>query len=66
MGLATLQAGYKVNIQKSILFPQNKDEQIEIEIKRNNINYNSIKEQKLFRYKSNTCRIYIYLRNTYA
>jgi len=48
VSLATLQAGYKVNIQKSIVFPQNKDEKIEIENKRNNINYNSIKEHKLF------------------
>lgn len=47
MGLATLQARYKFNIQKSILFPHNKDEQIESEIKRNSINYNSIKEHKL-------------------
>lgn len=50
VGLATL-PDTEINTQKSILSPHNENEQLETDIQRNTINYNSIKEHKLFRYK---------------
>lgn len=42
--------------KNQMLFIRNKKEQLETEIKRNTINYNSIKEYKLLGYKSNKIR----------
>ena len=46
-------AGYKINIEKSVVFLYTKNELSEREIKKNNPIYNCIKKKKIPRNKSN-------------
>lgn len=53
--------GYKVNIQKSVVFPYVRSENLEIRIFKSSANYNDTTKHELLSMKSNkTCAVFVW------